>query len=385
MAITRLKDLVTVFQNKWTFGDAKFGYDGEVNESHSTQYPLLLINPPLSTMPEIYSGREEYEFEINFYNLYPQAAQSAVTLQHRWDNLQDLAMEWFDMVLKNYQDNAVDVYLNDESVEIERVKEVANDRLVQIKFTFTMSAFSKCFRPVSSYPSDIANLVTWLRADSGLTFDIPTKQVSAWANQVSGGGSTSLSQSTKNRQPLRYGYDGANDKARIEYNGTSNYMTTDGDSPLGNEITFFFVAQNTLSSGYLGKYFSYIDQDGIELHFGSKNGVFTGFFSDDSGNGGEVSIDGANTGQYHIGVAKLHNKTLYLEYNNTLSDSLHDASYNHSTTHDNNAFDIGYKTSAPSTNYLKGNLQEIIIYNAALDNDKIAEVKSYLNNKFKIY
>ena len=44
MAITRLKDIVTVFENKWTFGDAKFGYDGEVNDSHSTQYPLLLIN-----------------------------------------------------------------------------------------------------------------------------------------------------------------------------------------------------------------------------------------------------------------------------------------------------------------------------------------------------
>jgi hypothetical protein len=39
----------------------------------------------------------------------------------------------------------------------------------------------------------------------------------------------------------------------------------------------------------------------------------------------------------------------------------------------------------PSTNYFKGNLQEIIIYNTALDNGKIAEVKSYLNNKFKIY
>ena len=90
MAITRLKDIVTVFESKWTFGDSKFGYDGEVNESHNTQYPLLLINPPLSTMPDIYTGREEYEFEINFYNLYPQAAQSAVTLQHRWDNLQDL-------------------------------------------------------------------------------------------------------------------------------------------------------------------------------------------------------------------------------------------------------------------------------------------------------
>jgi len=383
MAITRLKDIVTVFENKWTFGDAKFGYDGEVNESHSTQYPLLLINPPLSTMPEIYSGREEYEFEINFYNLYPQAAQSAVTLQHRWDNLQDLAMEWFDMVLKNYQDNVVDVYLNDESVEIERVKEVANDRLVQIKFTFTMSAFSKCFRPVSSYPSDIANLVTWLRADSGLTFDIPTKQVSAWANQV-GTDSTNLEQATKTKQPLRYGYDGANDKARIEFNGTSNYMTTEGDSPIGNNFTMFFVAQNNTYNFYEGKYFSYVDGD-VEFSVSSKNGLFTAYASDDSGHSGELSLTGGLTNQYHIGMVKFHNKTLYLEYNNTLSDSLHIQQYDHNTTHDQTDFTIGYKISAPSTNYFKGNLQEIIIYNTSLDNGKIAEVKSYLNNKFKIY
>ncbi len=383
MAITRLKDIVTVFESKWTFGDAKFGYDGEVNESHSTQYPLLLIKPPLSIMPEIYKGREEYEFEINFYNLYPQAAQSAVTLQHRWDNLQDLAMEWFDMVLKNYQDNVVDVYLNDESVEIERVKEVANDRLVQIKFTFTMSAFSKCFRPVSSYPSDIANLVTWLRADSGLTFDIPTKQVSAWANQV-GTDSTNLEQATKTKQPLRYGYDGANDKARIEFNGTSNYMTSEGDSPIGENFTMFFVVQNNTYNFYEGKYFSYVDGNTL-LEFGSKNGLFTGKFSDANGEGAELSLTGASTGSYNIAMAKLHNKRLYLEYNNNLSDSVQVSGYDHSTTYDQTDFTIGYKISAPSTNYFKGNLQEIIIYNTSLDNDKIAEVKSYLNNKFKIY
>ena len=54
-----------------------------------------------------------------------------------------------DLVLKNFQDATVQVYLNDESIEFERVKEVANDRLVQIKLLFTMSAFTKCFRPVS--------------------------------------------------------------------------------------------------------------------------------------------------------------------------------------------------------------------------------------------
>ena len=138
MAITRLTDIVTVFDSKWTYGDTKFGYETEVNQDHDAVYPLMLIQPPSSIIPLIYDGREEYEFEINFYNLYSQSAQSVVTLQKRWDNLQDLANEWLDMVLKNYQDTTVDAFLNDESVEIERVKEVANDRLVQIKLTFTM-------------------------------------------------------------------------------------------------------------------------------------------------------------------------------------------------------------------------------------------------------
>ena len=132
MAINRLTDIITVFDSKWTYGDVKFGYEPDVNQDHDTKYPLMLVEPPISTIPEINNGREEYAFELNFYNLYSQAAQSAVTLQKRWDNLQDLAYEWLDMVLKNYQDTSVEVYLNDESIEIERVKDVANDRLVQI-------------------------------------------------------------------------------------------------------------------------------------------------------------------------------------------------------------------------------------------------------------
>ena len=378
MAITRLKDLVTVFQNKWTFGDAKFGYDGEVNESHSTQYPLLLINPPLSTMPEIYNGREEYEFEINFYNLYPQAAQSAVTLQHRWDNLQDLAMEWFDLVLKNYQDNVVDVYLNDESVEIERVKEVANDRLVQIKFTFTMSAFSKCFRPVSSYPSDIANLVTWLRADSGLTFDIPTKKVSAWADYS--GSNNALAQATKSKQPLRYGYDGANDKARIEFNGTTDYFDSVNNLPITTEFTIFIVSKNTgNTTSNILKYI--FEGKSIRLAYTSDSQV-TASISDGI-TPLSVTLTDSNASNYHIATYRLNNKRLHLDYDSlglSLSDSVQNSSYNNTTTYNEALYTLG--STADS---FKGDLQEFIIFNSSLDASTIEKVKTYLNNKYKIY
>lgn len=382
MAITRLKDLVTTFESKWTFGDSKFGYDGEVNESHNTQYPLLLINPPISTIPEIYSGREEYEFEINFYNLYPQAAQSAVTLQHRWDNLQDLAMEWFDMVLKNYQDNVVDVYLNDESVEIERVKEVANDRLVQIKFTFTMSAFSKCFRPTSTYPSDIANLVTWLRADSGLTFDIPTKKISSWVDQS--GNANSIAQATKSKQALRYGYDGANDKARIEFNGTSDYFVSDANCPITRDFTMFFVAKVKTDATENNDYFSFVNGDKL-ITVGSTNNELRASFSDASGNGASLTLSGSDTSNYHVGVAHFHNKKLHLEFNNTLSSHVNESGFDHNTTFNDATYTVGYKLTEDATHYLDGNIQEIIIYNQELDSAKIANVKSYLNTKYNIY
>ena len=104
MAITRLTDIIQVFEDKWTYGDVKFGYEGELNQDHDVKYPLLLIEPPESTIPEIFDGRELYTFEINFYNLYTQAAQSAVKLQQRWDNLQDLGNEWLDLTLKHFQD-----------------------------------------------------------------------------------------------------------------------------------------------------------------------------------------------------------------------------------------------------------------------------------------
>ena len=44
-----------------------------------------------------------------------------------------------------------------------------------------------------------------------------------------------------------------------------------------------------------------------------------------------------------------------------------------------------YKVSAAATNYFNGSMQEIIIYNSALTDSEISNVKEYLNTKYKIY
>ena len=379
MAITRLTDIITVFDSKWTYGDVKFGYDGEVNQDHDTQYPLMLVNPPESIMPVVYDGREEYSFEINFYNLYSQAAQSVVTLQKRWDNLQDLSNEWLDMVLKNYQDVTVEAYLNDESIEIERIKDTKNDKLVQIKLVFTMSAFTKCFRPVSSYPSDFADLKVWLRADSGVTFDIPTKRVSAWLD--SSGTNNNTAQSIAANQPLREGYGGQNDKAYFSFDGTNDFMLSDSNSPITTDFTIFEVSKmNEVTGNVFGW------RDGIaSIAIGiNSDGSFNTKVSD-----GNITLSTNNSsnnlGENHIGILKKEGRAINSEYydsENTISKTDSSIDFDNTFLFNTAQFNIG---SFFADEYLAGQVQEVVIYNRALSSTEIADVKSYLNLKYKIY
>ena len=379
MAITRLTDIITVFDSKWTYGDVKFGYDGEVNQDHDTQYPLMLVNPPESTIPEVYNGREEYAFEINFYNLYSQAAQSVVTLQKRWDNLQDLANEWLDFVLKNYQDTTVEAYLNDESIEIERVKEVANDKLVQIKLTFTMSAFTKCFRPVSNYPSDFSDLKVWLRADSGATFDIPTKRVSAWSDQSGNG--NNVAQATAANQPLRYGYGGINDKAYFAFDGTNDMFVSGSNLPVTTDFTIFEVSKINNNNGNI----FYYESGSSLIDLGTNGaGQLEIIIKDEAAETIATRTGSDNKGLSHIGIVKKHNKKVYLEYYDSSTSSTFDmtnSSFDNSDTFNATTFKIGIM----NTYYLSGELNELIIFNRALSDTEIAEVRGYLNLKYKIY
>jgi len=389
MAITRLTDIITVFDSKWTYGDSKFGYEGEVNQDHDTQYPLMLIQPPESIIPVVYDGREEYTFEINFYNLYSQAAQDVVTLQKRWDNLQDLSNEWLDMVLKNYQDVTVEAYLNDESIEIERLKDVANDKLVQIKLTFTMSAFTKCFRPVSSYPSDFSDLKVWLRADSGATFDIPTKKVSAWVDNS--GTNNDMAQSTKANQPLRYGYGGQDDKAYFSFDGTSDYLSSDNNCPLtGNDLTIFYVAKSNEVTSATQRLVGYRDSAGggsDRLNFGIESSGRVYFKAlDDSSNGGSIVSGFSDVGTVsHIACARIKDTDFSLQYNNNTEVTANYASYSNNDGFNLAPFTIGHIDLGGVGTYWDGEIQEVIIYNRALSDAETADVRGYLNLKYNIY
>ena len=289
------------------------------------------------------------------------------------------------MVLKNYQDTTVEAYLNDESVEIERIKDSKNDKLVQIKLTFTMSAFTKCFRPVSNYPTDFADLAVWLRADSGVTFDIPTKRVSVWADKS--GQSNSMAQVTTANQPLRYGYGGGNDKAYFAFDGTNDNLVSDNNFTTSADKKYFTIFEVSKINAAENAVFGYYDLDnsGRNIEMGTTILSVTA---------PSTSVD---LGEYHIGVLRMQNVQVLLDYKSAthnLSAVIdHNIAFTPATNFMGKKFRVGctqttdglLPPAAINTRYLDGDIQELITYNRTLSDDETNEIIGYLNLKYKIY
>ena len=379
MAITRLTDIIQVFEDKWTYGDVKFGYDGELNQDHDVKYPLLLIEPPESTIPQIFDGRELYTFEINFYNLYTQAAQSAVKLQQRWDNLQDLGNEWLDLTLKHFQDDTVTAYLDDESIEIVRVKEVGNDRLVHVKFTFTISAFTKCFRPVSNYPTDFSDLVLWYRADSKVTFDIATKKVSEWSDAAN---NSRVVQAASGKQPLRHGFDGPNEKAFISFDGTNDLLTSTANNPISSKsYTIFMVAKQTVANTDTQIVYEYSRTENVRIIVGFRDNKF---YSEVKNGADTLLLNSLDSSSYGLLCTSLSvsgsTGTLTTSVNGGGNSVSSDASWI-GFTYDALPHNIG----GDGTTFGAVDVGELIVFNRALTENEKSDIKDYLNKKFKIY
>ena len=403
MAIIRLTDIVATMKSKWTYGDKFFGYTEEFNDNHNTQYPSLLITPPDSTYPEVTprNGWEEYAFEVYFSDLYNRTQQQNESIEQRWDNLQDLGNEWLDMFLKSYigiQEGKTTIsYLTDGSLSIERNKEVANDQLLQIKMSFNWKLFSKCFTPVSNYPNQISGLTSWLRADSNVTFNIPTKKVSAVGD--GSGNSNGITQTTNTLQPLRYTYGGGVlDKTQFTFDAnvlvSDNNFTTSGG--VTQEFSIFEVSKiNAVSNAVFG-YYNITDGSLIEMGTNAAGNY-------------EVSVsDGTtlltkntgivDTGKYHIGVLRKASddniKFSYYDSDHTKVNQVDaDASFVEATSFEQEKFRIGrtQKTdglippAVIDTRSLDGSIQEIIIYDKKLTDIETEKVVDYLNKKYKIY
>jgi hypothetical protein len=298
------------------------------------------------------------------------------------------------MVLKNYQDVTVEAYLNDESIEIERIKDTKNDKLVQIKLVFTMSAFTKCFRPVSNYPSDFADLNVWIRADSSVTFSIPTKKV-ILIGDGSGNGN-GVSKEPSMGQPLRYTYGGGVlDKTMLTF--TNDILVSDNNlkTSLANEqFSVFEVSKINAVSNALFGYYHLTDGSLIEMGTNAA-GNYEVSVSDGTTTLSEKTAT-IDTGKFHIASLRKDGATIYLNYydsGNTFYASDYDGSFDLTKSFEQSKFTVGcvkasnglIPPSETNARYLDGDFQEVIIYDRKLTDDETAKVVDYLNKKYRIY
>tara|TARA_R100000951_G_scaffold10010_1_gene8632 strand:+ start:2223 stop:3440 length:1218 start_codon:yes stop_codon:yes gene_type:complete len=405
MAI-KLTDIVTVMKDKWTYGDKFFGYTEEFNDNHKTFYPSLLITPPDSVFPEVGldNGWENYTFEVYFSDLYNRTAQANESIELRWQNLQDLATEWLDLFLKHYQAEApITGFLEDESVVLERNKEVANDKLLQIKMTFTWRVLSKCFRPQSHLPNQIDNsLGLWLSADSGTTFKIATKQVSEWKDRSDR--KNDFSQTVADNQPFRYTYQSGsssnqdnfgvfNGKTRLNFpQGKKDYLEysdhTDTSPPLSyttNSFTIFIAAAYSID----------VSDPNLEAALSVKNTVanmgsmelgkqdllyYDGIISDGTNT---INLSQNNFTEQSVAVWQIEGDTGRLWVNGVLVQTQTVAGFDITGKFIISDWYVGW--NSVTNHSFSGDIAEIIVYDSALVDYKRKQVENYLNNKYKIY
>ena len=354
---------------------------------------------PTSLFPEVGldNGWENYTFDVYFSDLYNRTAQANEAVEQRWENLQDLGTEWLDNFLKNYQANApILAFLEDESVTLERNKEVANDQLLQIKMTFTWRVLSKCFRPQSTYPNQISGLSSWLRADSNVTFSIPTKKVSAIGDGSGNGNGAGHTGSAL--QPLRYSYGGGVlDKTRFAFDsdvliGDNNFVES-GTST--HEFTIFEVSKIDIVDSSVFGYYLLSDDSTIEMGINAA-GKYEVSVSD-----GTITLLQQSapvvTGNNHIAVLRKQNRSVYFSYYDSTWTTDYLTNYNGAftitTAFNLEKFRIGCTRksdglappAAINTRYLEGDFQEVIMYDRKLGNEEVAKIVDYLNKKYKIY
>ena len=91
-----------------------------------------------------------------------------------------------------------------------------------------------------------------------------------------------------------------------------------------------------------------------------------------------------DTSNYHIATMHLDSSTsnLKLQYNDSTIMEAVMSNYDNTQTYNNASFVIGDGTQL---GFLDGNIQEVIVYNRALNSSELSAVKDYLNKKYKIY
>ena len=393
MAFKRLRELRDRFEQQWINGGFIFGYENEINENHNNDYPLLLVLPPTSELPATEGdSKEDYTFECLIVKPYHQNQTGSLDVV--LSLLEQEALTWLQRVLDSYTNK--EVILSPNSISVEREKELYNDKLIQVRLTFTLNAFSHHFSHYDESSITALSPSIWLRSDLGVKTQMfgGNEVVTRWKDQS--GNSNDFIQATSTKQASYEYEDTTNGYPYLNFDGTDDFMqcvtnSIDGTSDsLDGAISMFYVAKaNDATSGSLIS----LNQENSNfpsIHINSKatsgSVVKWNNYLIDSGNDVSTHIYDSNilniTGVYGFTLSASGEMISY--YNGAKVDSEDNASFNPQAYIDTYPIMLGALNSETPSEFLNGQVQEILIFDTELPFQHALHLSKYLQHKYNI-
>jgi len=137
--INELSSQVTASNNIQSF---VFGDLSDINAKHNHTYPLLMVTPPDSTIPNL--RKNEQIYDMNIYLFTTLHKSSSDTKQGVWSDLSSYLYEYVDKLY----DNASITIPEEEEIRVERASGQHNDDLIGVKFVMKLT-LKKCHYPIS--------------------------------------------------------------------------------------------------------------------------------------------------------------------------------------------------------------------------------------------
>ena len=389
MSFNKLRELRDRFEQQWINGGFIFGYENEINENHNNDYPLLVVLPPTSELPATEGDvQEEYTFECLIVKPYYQNQTGSLDVV--FSLLEQEGLTWLQRVLDSYTNK--EVILSPDSISVEREKELYNDKLIQVRLTFTLNAFSHSLLSIDEALISSFSPKVWLKADMGVKtqFFGGNEVVNKWLDQ-SGNGNHFEQTVNLNRPIYRY-ENTSNSYPYIDFDGTSDYMACVNNSivsgGLNREHTVIFVALPDLAQNgsILSKDINLTGNYRFNLSSattGSAYAISHNVFDDD--NDRINALTGNKTATTITGYY-LNNKTVHI-----FQDGVHiQNATNSSFDHDDWKFGTSQPLSLGSDRHnsandpFKGQMQELIILNSKVSDEEMIAIHQYLKHKYKI-
>jgi len=150
--IKKTNQIVDRMKGSWinaTGGTYYFGQPQDVDNIHSKTLPLMVMNPPQCTMKAENFNKHTFAVDSNWtfvvYNNLPSRynVTDDLAILEFWDTMEDSVLYWFIDWFNLFEADGVE-FIMTSPVQITRLKEASNDRLLALKVTFGFNFYRYC-------------------------------------------------------------------------------------------------------------------------------------------------------------------------------------------------------------------------------------------------